>query len=242
MIPIKDTIWRTTNPSVTWTLIAVNTIIFIIESTLSQGALDHVCYLFGLVPARYTHPEWALSHHLSFDYYLSFFTNMFLHGGWLHLIGNMWFLCLFGRSVEDSTGHARFLALYLVCGLAASLTYFLVYPSATAPALGASGAIAGVMGAYLVLFPRAKIMTLFFIPFLPLFVNLSAFVYLLYWFGLQVVSWALSLSSPETGGGVAWWGHVGGFITGAVLVFFLRPEKLRRRKDYPDEKYRYITG
>jgi membrane associated rhomboid family serine protease len=104
------------------------------------------------------------------------------------------------------------------------------------PVLGASGAIAGVMGAYLVLFPRAKIVTLLPIPFLPLFIDLSAFVYLLYWLAIQVASWALSLSSPETGGGVAWWGHVGGFITGAVLIFFLRSEKLRRREDYPDEK------
>jgi membrane associated rhomboid family serine protease len=241
MIPIKDTVRRMTNPSVTWTLIAVNTIIFIFESTLPESRLANVSYLFGLVPARYTRPEWAFSNHLFFDYYFSFFSNMFLHGGWFHLIGNMWFLCLFGRSVEDRTGHARFLALYLLCGLAASLTYFLVYPRATVPVLGASGAIAGVMGAYLVLFPRAKIVTLLFIPFLPLFVDLSAFVYLLYWLALQVISWALSLSSPETGGGVAWWGHVGGFVTGAVLVFFLRSEKLRRRKDYPDEKYRYIT-
>lgn len=242
MLPLKDTIRRVSTPSVTWILILINSIIFILESSIPESLLTDVVSLFGLCPARYTDPAWALGNDLPFDYYLSFFTNMFLHGGWLHLIGNMWFLYLFGRSVEDRTGHARFLVLYLLCGLAAGLTYFLLYPRATAPTLGASGAIAGVMGAYLVLFPRARVLTLFPILFIPFFIELSAFVYVAYWFALQVLSWVLSLSSPETGGGVAWWGHVGGCIAGVIFIFFLTPQKLRRRKEYPDEKYRYITG
>jgi membrane associated rhomboid family serine protease len=222
----------------TWTLIGINFVIFLWELSLTEPLLTRLFYLFGLVPARYTDPKWAIINHLPADGYLSFLTNLFIHGGWLHIVGNMWFLYLFGRSVEDRTGHARFLVLYLLCGLAADLIYFLITPHSTIPTIGASGAIAGVMSAYLVLFPRAKILTLLPILFLPLFIELSAFFYVAYWFVLQLVAGMVSLGLTQTGGGIAWWGHVGGFIAGIPLVFILKPKRLQRRKDYPDEKYR----
>ena len=147
---------------------------------------------------------------------------MFLHGGWLHIIGNMWFLHLFGSTLEDRLGHGRFLIFYLLSGIAASVMYFLMAAYSKVPAFGASGAIAGVMGAYIVMFPRARILTLILILFFPIFVELSAFVYIGIWFLLQLFSGTLVLVSPTAGGGVAWWGHIGGFLTGIMLLPFFR--------------------
>jgi membrane associated rhomboid family serine protease len=169
VIPLKDTIPKIGFPLITWTLILVNGAIFIFEISLPKDVMEKFFYLFGLVPARYSHPNWAVLHGLSFDDYLSFLTNMFLHGGWLHIIGNMWFLHLFGSSVEDRLGHLRFLILYLLAGIAASATFFVLDIHSTVPELGASGAIAGVMGVYILMFPGAKILTLIPIFFFPLF-------------------------------------------------------------------------
>ena len=146
MIPIKDTIPRVGFPSLTWTLIAMNGIIFLFEISIPKDILSQMFYVFGLVPARYSLPNWAYIHGLSFDDYLSFLTNMFLHGGWLHILGNMWFLYLFGSRVEDHMGHIRFLTFYLLSGLAANVIFFLVDIHSKIPEFGASGAIAGVMG------------------------------------------------------------------------------------------------
>jgi membrane associated rhomboid family serine protease len=242
VIPLKDTVHRMSFPSVTWMLIAINSLVFLWEIALPEPLLTRLFYLFGLVPARYNDPRWAILHKVYSDGYLSFLTNMFIHGGWLHLVGNMWFLYLFGRSVEDRVGHARFLALFLLCGLAAGLTYLLVSPRSTVPAIGASGAIAGVMAAYLVLFPGARIITFIPIFFLPFIIELSAFFYVAYWFVLQLVAGMISLGLAQTGGGIAWWGHVGGFIAGIPLIFLLRPKRYRRRQDNLDGKLRYLSG
>jgi membrane associated rhomboid family serine protease len=238
MIPIKDTVYRISVPWVTGALVAINTIVFVFELSLPKTLLSDLFHTFGLVPEHFARVG---GHHLSPDDYLSFFTNMFLHGGWLHLIGNMWFLYLFGRSVEDRMGHGRFLLLYLLSGIGAGVTYFLLTPHSTVPTIGASGAIAGVMAAYVVLFPRAKVLTLIPIIFIPLFVELSAFVYVAYWFLIQLLLGAASLGAQTAEGGVAWWGHVGGFVTGIILVFLLRPAPRKLRKDYPDERYKHAS-
>ena len=241
MIPIRDTIPRTEFPSVTWTLILLNGIIFLFEISIPKNILGMIFYHFGLVPARYSYPHWAYIHGLPFDDYLSFLTNMFLHEGWLHIIGNMWFLHLFGSTVEDRMGHGRFLLFYLLSGIGSSVIYFLADIHSTVPAFGASGAIAGVMGAYIVMFPKAKILTLIPIFFFPLFVELSAFVYIGFWFLLQLFSGTLSFASPATGGGIAWWGHIGGFIAGIVLLPFFRRKGPLPHRSYPDETYHYIN-
>jgi len=240
MIPLKDTIPRIGFPFITWLLITINGIIFVFEISIPKDLLLKVFYAFGLVPAKYTYPKWALIHGLQFDDYLSFFTNMFLHGGWLHIIGNMWFLYLFGSRVEEHMGHGRFLIFYLLAGIAASAAYFALDIHSTIPEFGASGAIAGVMGAYMVMFPKAKILTLLLILFLPFFIQVSAFVYVGYWFLLQLLSGTLSFTSHSTQGGVAWWAHVGGFAAGILLLPFFRRKERSYRKFYPDETYHHI--
>ena len=221
-------------------LILLNAIVFLFEISIPKDLLQQLFYLFGLVPARYTYPEWALVHGLSPGNYSPFLTNMFLHGGWLHIIGNMWFLHLFGSTVEDRMGHVRFLFFYLLSGLAANLIFFMVALHSTIPEFGASGAIAGVMGAYIVMFPKAQILTLIPILFIPFLVHVPAFLYLGFWFLIQVFSGTLSFASDGTGGGVAWWAHIGGFVTGMVLLPFFRNKKLSYRKPFPDEAYHYV--
>ncbi len=238
MIPIKDTIHRIGFPAVTWALITINGIIFLFELTLPKDILLNAFYLFGLVPARYSYPQWALIHGLRPDDYLSFVTNMFLHGGWLHILSNMWFLYLFGRTVEDRMGHLRFLIFYLLSGIAANVIYFLIDIHSKIPEFGASGAIAGVMGAYVVMYPTARIVTLIFIFFFPLFVEVSAFFFVGFWFLMQLISGTLSLKFQGTGG-VAWWAHVGGFVSGVLLSFVFRKKPSRKRQ--PDEAYHYVN-
>jgi membrane associated rhomboid family serine protease len=240
VIPIKDTVPRSGIPFATWAIIFLNGIIFLLEISIPKDTLEEIFYLFGLVPARYSYPKWAMVHGFSFDDYLSFLTNMFLHAGWLHIIGNMWFLYLFGRSVEERMGHLRFLVFYLISGIAASLTFFILDIHSTVPELGASGAIAGVMGAYLVLFPTARIIAVFPIFFFPFFFELPAFVYIGFWFLLQLFSGALSSGSLEAEGGVAWWAHVGGFVAGMVLLPLFKKRGHPSRKTYPDERYHHL--
>ena len=240
MIPLKDTIPHRGFPLITWTIILVNGIIFIYEISIPKDLLQQLFYLFGLVPAKYSYPKWAFIHGFPFDHYLSFLTNMFLHAGWLHIVGNMWFLHLFGSTVEDRMGHIRFLIFYLLTGLAANIIFFMLDIHSTIPEFGASGAIAGVMGAYIVMFPKARILTLIPIFFFPFLFTLPAFLYLGFWFLIQLFSGTLSFASRETGG-VAWWAHVGGFVTGMVLLPFFRKKELSYRKLFPDEAYHYIN-
>jgi membrane associated rhomboid family serine protease len=240
MIPLKDTIPRIGFSFITWTLILLNAIIFVFEISIPKDSLQQLFYFFGLVPARYTYPKWAFIHGLSPDNYLPFLTNMFLHGGWLHIIGNMWFLHLFGSTVEDRMGHLRFLSFYLLSGITANLIFFMFDPHSAIPEFGASGAIAGIMGAYIVMFPKAQILTLIPILFIPFFLNLPAFFYLGFWFLIQVFSGTLSFASHSAGGGVAWWAHVGGFVTGIVLLPFFKNRKLSFRKPFPDETYHFV--
>ena len=223
MFPVRDTIPHRHFPVTTWALIIVNTFAFLREITLPPKVAEQFIYVFGLIPARYTHPDWAVSVGLDPHSYWPFLTMMFLHGGWLHIIGNMWFLGIFGDNVEDRMGPLRFLLFYLLCGFVAGLVHMATNSSSTVPALGASGAIAGVMGAYLVLYPRARILAVFPIFFYPLFFEVPAVLYIGIWFLMQFLSGTAAVVSGQQAGGIAWWAHVGGFVTGLLTYWiFLR--------------------
>ena len=228
MIPIRDTVPRLHFPYAVWTLIAINVLVFIRELALPEDITEQFIYLFGLVPARYTHAIWAAQAGFPHTYW-PFLTTMFLHGGWLHIIGNMWVLWIFGDNVEDRMGPVRFLVFYLLCGLSAGVVRVLTNPTSTVPAVGASGAIAGVMAAYFVLFPRARIVALFPIFFYPLFFTVPAFLYLGFWFLTQFFSGTLAIATHREVGGIAWWAHIGGFASGILLFSFF----LRRRAPEP---------
>ncbi len=231
MFPIRDNIPSRHLPVMTWLLIAVNAFVFFHELSLRPQALEQTMYLFGIVPARYTHPAWAAEVGFPLWDFRPLLTSMFLHGGWLHIIGNMWMLWIVGDNVEDRMGPLRFLGFYLLSGVASSVVHLATNLDSTVPALGASGAIAGVMGAYFLLFPRARIVAMFPIIFWPVFFEVPAFIYLGFWFLTQFFSGTAALARHGTGGGIAWWAHIGGFATG-ILTFwwFLRP---RRRPAAP---------
>jgi len=213
MIPIRDTTPSKTVPVVNNTLIGINVVFFLVQ--LAQGpAQDHFVYLYGLVPAKFTVPQ--VSAYFSFaQNILSLFTFMFLHGGFMHLIGNMWTLYIFGDNVEDRLGSARYIAFYLLCGLASGLSHLLLNSHSNIPTIGASGAIAGVMGAYFILYPRSRILTLIPIIFIPWFVEIPAFFFLGIWFVLQFLNAA---GSSGQAGGIAWWAHIGGFVFGVLFL------------------------
>lgn len=216
MIPIRDTQISSRTPVVTYILIALNTLVFGYQ--LAVG-LDHqgVFYVFGLVPAKYTVREFS-SHFTFANQILSVFTYMFLHGGFMHFIGNMWTLYIFGDNVEDHFGHFRFLGIYLIWGVISGLFHFLLNPVSTIPTVGASGAIAGVMGAYFLLYPRSKVLTVVPILIIPFFFEIPAFVFLGIWFIFQFLNAAVS----GAGAGIAWWAHIGGFIAGVAAVLMNR--------------------
>lgn len=224
-IPLTDHIRRRTFWAVTLLLIIVNFWAFLMELSLGPQ-LDRFIFLYGLVPARFTtHYLTALPPRLTFG---SIFTSMFLHGGWLHILGNMLFLFVFGRSIEDRFGHFNFLVLYLLSGVVAAVTQIAVSPNSRVPTIGASGAIAGVLGAYFVCFPGARITTL--IPLFIIFwtVQLPAILLLGYWFLIQFVAGFQMLNIQNaTQGGVAWWAHIGGFACGALLALVMRPQQRR---------------
>ena len=213
MIPIRDVNRSEAYPIINNLLIALNVLVFITE--LSQGrGLGEFIYMYGLVPARYSIPRISALFTTG-QQVVPFITFMFLHGGFLHLIGNMWFLYLFGDNIEDRLGHFRYLAFYFVCGLSSGISHLLLNWHSQVPTIGASGAIAGVMGAYLVLFPRARILTLIPIFFIPYFVEVPAFLFLGVWLLFQFVSAA---GASAQAGGIAWWAHIGGFIFGIVFL------------------------
>lgn len=216
-IPLRDNNPRIliARPAVTWGIILACVAIFVLQVLSGPQTSEAIAYSFGLIPAVLVGardlapaldvvPAWA-----------TLFTSMFLHGGLMHLVGNMLFLGVFGDNIEDSMGHGRFLLFYLVCGAAAALTHVMIAPTAAVPMIGASGAISGVMGAYLILHPKAWVtILLFWIPLV-----FPAWILLLVWIGFQVFS---ALGSGATGGGVAWWAHIGGFAAGAALISTFR--------------------
>lgn len=227
MIPLGDHIRRRTFWISTLTLIVANVMAFLFELSLGPN-LDRLIYLFGIVPARYATPHGAAILNPGV-FFVPVFASMFLHAGWIHLLGNMLFLFVFGRSIEDRYGHLKFFVMYFLSGLGAALVHIVFNAGSRIPTVGASGAIAGVLGAYLVSFPRARVTTL--IPLLFFFwkVELPAVLILGYWFLIQFVTGfeTLAIQSATHGGGVAWWAHVGGFLVGVVLAMALRPQRRR---------------
>ena len=232
MIPIKDNIPHRYTPFVTYFLIAVNVLIFFYEISLPPEVLNRFFYTFGMVPARYSHPEWAYFMGLHFDNYWPFFTCMFLHGGWFHIISNMWVLWLFGDNVEDRLGHFGFLTFYIICGIISSFTHYYFNMNATVPVIGASGAIAGVMGAYFIMFPKSRILTIIPIFFIPFFIEIPAVIFLGFWFLSQLLSGGASLFLGSNVSSIAWWAHVGGFVAGMLLHKIFEKNY---RDFYPDE-------
>ncbi len=234
MIPLRDSIPSRHTPWMTWAIIGACTLVFVVETLLPRPVLESVITLLGIVPARYTHPEWAAAIGFPADDYWPFLTSMFLHGSWGHLLGNMWFLWIFGDNVEDRMGPWRYLLFYLLCGVAAGVVHWWTNPASTVPTVGASGAIAGVMGAYMVMFPHSRIIVMLPLLFWPLVFEVPAVLFLFYWFALQLVTGTASLLGPGQVGGVAWWAHVGGFVFG-VLCYRLFLRRRRRRRLFPDE-------
>jgi membrane associated rhomboid family serine protease len=229
MIPLRDDIPTTIQPVVTIALIVAASAVFVWQLTLPPESELRVVYSLGVIPAsllggRQLPPDIHLVHP-----WLTVLTSMFLHGGWLHLIGNMLYLWIFGNNIEDVLGHVGFVVFYVVCGAAAALTQSALDVNSTIPMIGASGAIAGVLGAYLVLFPRAHILVLLPLGFLSQVVRLPALVVLGFWFILQFIQGGLA--EPGTGG-VAYWAHIGGFVAGLVLIF-LFPKRAPRAGRWP---------
>jgi membrane associated rhomboid family serine protease len=235
MIPIRNAVPSRYPPVVTWLLIATNCLVFLLQTSLGPEEFEEFLRDFALIPARYTSALAYGEANLSAADLFPFFTMMFLHGGWLHLILNMWTLWLFGPTVEDRLGHGRYLAFYLACGLAASIAHVFFNPTSIVPALGASGAIAGVLGCYMRLFPLARVVVVVPILFIPLFFEVYASVFVGLWFLIQIFQGTLGLLLPSSGGGVAWWAHVGGFIAGLTLGPLLVRSDQRYRVYYPDE-------
>lgn len=227
MIPIRGTIRSETYPVVNSSIIVVSVLVFLVE--LSQGQnLDGFIKIYGLVPARYSIPQIS-AYFTTGQQFLSFLTFMFLHGGFLHLLGNMWFLYIFGDNVEDRLGPFRYLVFYLLCGLASGISHLVINWHSVIPTIGASGAIAGVMGAYFILYPRAKVLTLVPIFIFFQFIELPAFLFLGIWFLFQFLSAA---GASAQAGGIAWWAHIGGFVFGIVFLklFEFLPESGASRK------------
>jgi membrane associated rhomboid family serine protease len=235
MIPIWNAVPSRYPPVITWMLIATNCLVFLFQDSLSPYELELLMRQFALIPARYSDVFPSGETDLAAMDILPFFSMMFLHGGWLHLILNMWTLWLFGPTVEDRLGHGRFLAFYLACGFAASITHVIFNPTSIVPALGASGAIAGILGCYMRLFPLARIVVVVPILFIPLFVEVYAFVFVGLWFLLQLLGSMMELLLPPSSGGVAWWAHAGGFVVGFALGPLLVRSERRYRVYYPDE-------
>ena len=234
MFPIRDTIPSRNFPLVTWGLILLNSLVFLFELSLPPKRLEAFFYEFGMVPAYFGRVDWTDPGSVLQTDFWPFLTMMFVHGGWLHIVGNMWFLYLFGDNVEDSMGSGRFLFFYLLCGLAAGVIQYASYPQSEVPNIGASGAIAGVMGAYLILFPQARIITLIPILFFPFIVEIPAVFFLGIWALTQLFN-VFTISPMAEHGGIAFWAHVGGFVVGILLLplFLKRPKEHRPR--YPDE-------
>ena len=210
MIPLRDVIPSRTTPYITVTIILLNAAAWVFELSLPPDVLPIFLQVYGVVPADF---------HVT-----TLVTSMFLHGSWMHVLGNMWYLWIFGDNVEDRVGHGRFILFYLLCGIAAALGQVAVDPNSTLPTIGASGAIAGVMGAYFVLYPNSRVLTLVFVFFYYEIFELPAIVLLGFWFLIQLFSaGAIAVTANTQGsGGVAFVAHVAGFIFGMIAVFVFK--------------------
>ncbi|MEO8659154.1 MAG: rhomboid family intramembrane serine protease [Bryobacteraceae bacterium] len=217
MIPLRDSQPSRTTPYVTIAIILVNVVLFLYGELLDPYSHNAFTAHYSVIPARLQVAD--------------LFTSMFLHGGWLHLIGNMWFLWIYGDNIEDILGKVQYVVFYLACGVAAALTQVLLDPGSRIPILGASGAIAGVMGAYVVKFPHSRITTLVALFIFWTTIEVPAYIILVYWFVIQLFSGAATITSHSQGG-VAWFAHVGGFLTGILLIYVMKTnDPWRHRRD-----------
>ncbi len=243
MIPIKDTIHSRTFPLVNWLIIIANSQVFLlIELPLSNTQLNHLLSIYGMTPSLCAAPVLKGFSSGSIPGLgvvvngcaVPLLTSMFLHGGWLHIISNMWVLFIFGDNVEDRMGSVNYFIFYMICGVVSGLTQAFIAPTSPVPAIGASGAIAGVLAAYMIFFPRARVVTLILLVIFPWFVNIPALIFIAVWFILQFFSGVASLG-VATSGGVAYWAHVGGFICGLLLVWLYFGRRKQPTSLYPDE-------
>ena len=219
MFPLRDSNPSYTKPVVTVTIIVVNILVFLFQFSLDKFTRNDFVHAFGFVPDRF---QWV-----------DIFTSMFMHGGWMHVIANMMFLWVFGDNIEDILGKMKYLLFYLACGVAAALSHYLMNPDSRIPMIGASGAVAGVMGAYMVKFPRSKIVMLVFILVFFTTFEMPALWALAYWFVLQFFSGVGSLGSAADRGGTAYVAHVGGFLAGILLIYAMKPkERFLSRADF----------
>jgi membrane associated rhomboid family serine protease len=214
LIPIADENPTRRFPAVTIALLAINIAVFAFEASMPANAFESFLFANAFVPAAFARAPFAL------EQWRTVFVSMFLHGGWLHVGSNMLYLWIFGNNVEDEIGHIPFVLFYLTCGVAATMAQFLAGPSVAVPNIGASGAVAGVLGAYLLLYPRAAVLTVIPLFFFLSVERLSAFFVIAFWFVLQLLSGVASLSAGQAaqGGGVAFFAHIGGFMAGIALI------------------------
>ena len=221
LFPLRDLHKTLTRPLVSWALIGLNVLVFAYQWSLDASRSETLIERFGVIPDVLLHGGHAGS-------LITPLTSMFLHGGLGHVLGNLWFLFVFGDNVEEALGHARFAFFYGACGLAAAATQVVIGPVSTVPMIGASGAIAGVLGAYIVFFPRARVLT-----FVPVFflLEVPAFVYVFVWFALEVVRASFSLGASSAEGGIAFFAHVGGFVAGVLLAALFRAARGRARRE-----------
>jgi membrane associated rhomboid family serine protease len=225
MFPLRDDNPTSMAPAITIALIAINTLIFLYQLSLGTRGGQLFVYQFGAIPSVIVGAQSLPATVAVVPPALSLFTSMFLHGGWMHLIGNMWFLWIFGDNIEEAMGHFRYLIFYLLSGLLASISHVLSNVSSSIPSIGASGAIAGVLGAYILLYPRARVLTLLFLGWFIRLIYIPAGFVLGFWFVLQLLSG--SVSQGQDAGGVAFWAHIGGFVAGMLLVGLFKRKEIR---------------
>jgi len=231
LIPLRDTIPSRSFPIVNWLLILANISIFLYEVfVLDTQQAELMIFDFGLIPDKVRFDEIDNLRELRVTILRPFFTNMFLHGGWGHLISNMWILFIFGDNIEDRMGKVRYFLFYILCGLIASFAHFILHRNSAVPAIGASGAISGVMAAYMVMFPKSTIISLVPIIIIPLFIPIPALIYIGIWFFVQLWSGTASLMLSDSATGIAFWAHIGGFIGGLALYRFF--DKSKRKVFY----------
>src|SRR5688572_19327214 len=212
MIPLRDVIPSRSTPYITVTLIVLNAVAWLYELTVPADLLPMFLQLYGVVPADFSTPTLV--------------SSMFLHGSWSHFIGNMWYLWIFGDNVEDRVGHGRFIVFYLLCGIVAALGHVAMDPTSTLPTIGASGAIAGVMGAYFVLYPHSRVLTAVPLIFYFEIVELPAVLLLGFWFVMQLFSaGAIAVTANASSGGIAFVAHVAGFVAGLAGIFVFRKRR-----------------